>query len=185
MFGMGFSEILVIGLVAILFLGPDKLPEAMVQIAKFFNSVRRTVNEAKSTFEEELHLKELKEEALSYRQSLSEAGSDISGFKNAVSNHTDELEEALRVARSGMPSDRLNGSVDDLLEEDEPAGETSQRPGVTEYKEMARKALEEAENSAEAQTAESPSVEDKASESAPKEPSRPAGFKHLDNEADA
>jgi len=35
MFGLGFMEILFIAIIAILFLGPDKLPGAMVDIAKF------------------------------------------------------------------------------------------------------------------------------------------------------
>jgi len=92
MFGMGFTEILFIAVIAILFLGPDKLPEAMVQIAKFFNSFKKTVTEAKSTFENEIHMNELKEEALSYKRTLD---SDISGFKNSLSNPIDDLNEAL------------------------------------------------------------------------------------------
>ena len=54
MFGMGFTEILVIGIIAILFLGPDKLPETMVEIAKFLRNVKRTVTNAKSSIESEL-----------------------------------------------------------------------------------------------------------------------------------
>ena len=92
MFGMGFTEILFIAVIAIIFLGPDKLPEAMVQIAKFFNSFKKTVSDAKSTFEQEIHINELKEEALSYKRTLD---SDISGFKNALSNPIDDLNEAL------------------------------------------------------------------------------------------
>ena len=92
MFGMGFTEILFIAVIAIIFLGPDKLPEAMVQIAKFFNSFKKTVSEAKSTFEQEIHINELKEEALSYKRTLD---SDISGFKNSLSNPIDDLNEAL------------------------------------------------------------------------------------------
>ena len=34
MFGIGFTELVLIAIVAILFLGPDKLPQAMVEIAK-------------------------------------------------------------------------------------------------------------------------------------------------------
>ena len=52
MFGMGIGEILLIAVVAILFLGPDKLPETMVSIAKFFRSVKGTVNSARATIEE-------------------------------------------------------------------------------------------------------------------------------------
>jgi len=92
MFGMGFTEILFIAVIAVIFLGPDKLPEAMVQIAKFFNSFKKTVTEAKSTFENEIHMNELREEALSYKRTLD---SDISGFKNSLSNPIDDLNEAL------------------------------------------------------------------------------------------
>jgi sec-independent protein translocase protein TatB len=92
MFGMGFTEILFIAVIAIIFLGPDKLPEAMVQIAKFFNSFKKSVSEAKSTFENEIHMNELREEALSYKRTID---SDISGFKNSLSNPIDDLNEAL------------------------------------------------------------------------------------------
>jgi len=77
MFGMGFAEILIIGVMAILFLGPDKLPEAMIQIAKFFKSVKTTVASAKSSIEEELHIDEIKKEANSYKQQLTDATNDI------------------------------------------------------------------------------------------------------------
>ncbi|HFC03844.1 MAG TPA: Sec-independent protein translocase subunit TatB [Nitratifractor salsuginis] len=174
MFGMGFSEILMIAVVAILFLGPDKLPDAMVQIAKFINSFRKTINEARSTFEEELHLKELKEEAMSYRRSLEESTSDISGFKHAVPNPAQELEEALQIARSGMPADRLNSEVDLLEEEDEV---TETRPAVTEYKAMARKALAEADREEETSAPEASEGIESAAEPAP----RPRSFKNLDN----
>ena len=91
MFGMGFTEIVMILIVAILFLGPDKLPEAMVQIAKFIGSVKRTIDEAKSSFEEEVHLKELKEEAMGYRRELDIVKEDISGFKNAMQEPVTQL----------------------------------------------------------------------------------------------
>ena len=178
MFGMGFSEILMIAVVAILFLGPDKLPDAMVQIAKFINSFRKTINEAKSTFEEELHLKELREEAMSYRQTLRESTSDISGFKHAVTNPAQELEEALQVARSGMPTDRLNSDTD-LLAEDEETTETP--PAVTEYKAMARKALEKADRETEESAHPQAADAGTASKPAP----RPGGFKNLDGESES
>ncbi len=77
MFGMGFTEILIIGVIAILFLGPDKLPETMIQIAKFFKSVKTTVASAKNSIEEELHLDEIKKEANSYKQQLTDATNDL------------------------------------------------------------------------------------------------------------
>lgn len=77
MFGMSFGEILIIAVIAILFIGPDKLPEAMVKIAKLFRSFKKTVNETKETIEQEMHLAELKEEAISYKEQLNGAVNDF------------------------------------------------------------------------------------------------------------
>ncbi|WP_095271560.1 Sec-independent protein translocase protein TatB [Helicobacter sp. 13S00477-4] len=67
MFGMGIFEILVILIVAVIFLGPEKLPQAMVDVVKFFKAVKKTLNDAKDTFDKELHISEIKQEALEYK----------------------------------------------------------------------------------------------------------------------
>jgi sec-independent protein translocase protein TatB len=82
MFGIGFTELVLISIIAILFLGPDKLPQAMVEIAKFIKSVKQTVGEAKSTLEEEIKIADLKDEALGYKKQLTEATDELKGFKN-------------------------------------------------------------------------------------------------------
>ncbi|MDA3945717.1 MAG: Sec-independent protein translocase protein TatB [Helicobacteraceae bacterium] len=92
MFGMGFAEILIIGVIAILFLGPDKLPETMVQIAKFFKSVKTTVASAKSSIEEELHIQEIKEEANSYKRQLTEASNELKRV-SGVEDLKDEMRD--------------------------------------------------------------------------------------------
>ncbi|ATB69936.1 Sec-independent protein translocase subunit TatB [Sulfurospirillum diekertiae] len=73
MFGMGIGEILVIVIIAIIFLGPEKLPEAMVKGAKFFKTLKTSINDVKSTFEQEMKIQELKEEAITYKKKLDEA----------------------------------------------------------------------------------------------------------------
>ncbi len=82
MFGMGFTELLVIAVIAILFLGPDKLPSTMVEIAKFFRSMKQTVNSVKASIDEEIHLEDIKKEALEYKQKLLEAESKINATVN-------------------------------------------------------------------------------------------------------
>ena len=91
MFGIGFTEILLISIIAILFLGPDKLPEAMVQIAKFIKGVKKTVGEAKSSLDEELRIADLKEEALSYKQKLDSATDELKSFKNIGLDDMDDI----------------------------------------------------------------------------------------------
>lgn len=82
MFGIGFTELVLIAIVAVLFLGPDKLPQAMVEIAKFIKSVKQTVSDAKSSLEEEIKIADLKEEALGYKKQLDKATDELKGFKN-------------------------------------------------------------------------------------------------------
>jgi sec-independent protein translocase protein TatB len=82
MFGMGFSELLVIAVIAILFLGPDKLPSTLVEIAKFFRSMKQTVNSVKESINEEIHLEDIKKEAQSYKQQLLEAQTKVNSTVN-------------------------------------------------------------------------------------------------------
>ena len=98
MFGMGFTEILLIAVVAILFLGPEKLPDAMVSIAKFIKGVKKAVGDAKNSLEEEMKISDLKEEALGYKRQLDEASSELQGFKNIGINPMDEINDAISSA---------------------------------------------------------------------------------------
>jgi sec-independent protein translocase protein TatB len=52
MFGIGFFELLVIAVFALVFVGPKKLPEVMRQAGKFFVHIRRTANDVRSTFDQ-------------------------------------------------------------------------------------------------------------------------------------
>ncbi len=52
MFGIGFTELIVIAVVALIFVGPKRLPEVMKQAGKLFVHVRRTANDVKGTFDQ-------------------------------------------------------------------------------------------------------------------------------------
>jgi sec-independent protein translocase protein TatB len=77
MFGMGLGEIFLIAIIAVLFLGPDKLPSTMVEIAKFFRSVKNTVSSARTTLEEEMKFSEMKQDALNYKKELTDASAEL------------------------------------------------------------------------------------------------------------
>ncbi|WP_301009103.1 Sec-independent protein translocase protein TatB [Helicobacter sp. UBA3407] len=69
---MGFFEILMIAVVAIIFLGPEKLPKALVDMAKFLRAVKKTMDDAKENLEREVNLNKIKEEALAYKNSITQ-----------------------------------------------------------------------------------------------------------------
>lgn len=102
MFGMGFTEILIIAVIAILFLGPDKLPSTMVEIAKFFRNVKNTIGTVKDSLEEEMNLNEIKQEALAYKQELLNASEKLHKVTNIP-------------AQAGA---KLTSLTDDILEEE-------------------------------------------------------------------
>ncbi|ECP7643663.1 Sec-independent protein translocase subunit TatB [Campylobacter jejuni] len=74
---MSFGEIIVILVVAILVLGPDKLPEAIIQIAKILKAVKRNIDDAKSSIEKEIRINDLKEEAKKYKDEFSSTNENI------------------------------------------------------------------------------------------------------------
>lgn len=84
MFGMGIGEIFLIIIIAILFLGPDKLPSTMVEIAKFFRQVKGTVSSAKATLEEEMKFADMKQEALNYKKELTDASAELERMTNVT-----------------------------------------------------------------------------------------------------
>jgi len=77
MFGMSLGEILIIAVIAILFIGPEKLPDTLVKIAKFFKSFKKSINDAKETFDKELEISELKESAITYKKQLEKSIDDV------------------------------------------------------------------------------------------------------------
>ncbi len=112
MFGMGFTEILIIGVIAILFLGPDKLPEAMVEMAKMLKNLKRTISSAKDSIESELHVSEMKEEMMNYKReltttsdglsrltSMDDLQSEIADIKNDISMNLDDTKETDRSSK--------------------------------------------------------------------------------------
>jgi sec-independent protein translocase protein TatB len=95
MFGMGFTEILLIAVVAILFLGPDKLPATMVEIAKFFKSVKSTIGTVKDSLEEEMQATGIKQEALAYKEELLKATDSLNKVTDVKSTLNSEINSIL------------------------------------------------------------------------------------------
>jgi sec-independent protein translocase protein TatB len=91
MFGMGFTEILIIAVIAILFLGPDKLPSTMVEIAKFFRNMKNTIGSVKDSLEEEMNVSEIKQEALAYKKELDKVTNVQHTIKSNINSYADSI----------------------------------------------------------------------------------------------
>ncbi len=79
MFGIGMSEILLILVIALIVLGPQKLPEVARFIGKALNEIRRATNEIKASMDVDSGLKDIK-------KSFSEMNS---GYDPSERQHSD------------------------------------------------------------------------------------------------
>ncbi len=61
MFGIGLPEILVILVVALIVVGPSKLPELAKSLGKAFNEFKRMADEVKDTIQEEVTKEDIHE----------------------------------------------------------------------------------------------------------------------------
>jgi len=61
MFDVGFSEMLMVGLIGLLVLGPERLPKVAREAALWVRKARSVLNDAKADIKRELDLQELQE----------------------------------------------------------------------------------------------------------------------------
>jgi sec-independent protein translocase protein TatB len=101
MFGMSWWEFSIIGLAIILVLGPNELPHAMRQLARFMKKARRLASEFQGHMDDlvrEAELDEVRRTVTSIKNK--DIGSAISQAVDPTGEYTRELNETLSDARS-------------------------------------------------------------------------------------
>jgi sec-independent protein translocase protein TatB len=97
MFDIGFSEIVVIAVVALIVIGPERLPKTARMLGHLFGRLQRYVNEVKADINREMELDELrrlrqevKGAASEFERSVQSVASD---FHSSVRNVEQQLNE--------------------------------------------------------------------------------------------
>lgn len=108
---MSMGEIIIILIVAILVLGPEKLPSTAVQIAKILKALKKQVDEAKESIEKEIRVSEIKKEADKYKNEFSEYNQNIR--KKLSFEEFDELKKEI-VADTNAIKEDINAIEKDL-----------------------------------------------------------------------
>ncbi|QKF67113.1 twin arginine translocation system, TatB protein [Arcobacter venerupis] len=120
---MGFTEILLIAIVAVIALGPEKLPGTMVQIAKFINKFKNGLADAKSTLDNELNISEMKAEASKFKSQIEETKTSLSmdtkidlGLKDIINddlNTTSSKEKKIEKVEEETPKEKVSFKKED------------------------------------------------------------------------
>jgi len=130
MFDIGFSEIVVIAVVALIVIGPERLPKTARMLGHLFGRLQRYVNEVKADINREMELDELRR----LKQEVKSAASDFersvqsvaSDFHSSVRSVEQQLNEGAAL-NSNPPSPAPN--VEPATPPEEPSRQAS-LPGI-------------------------------------------------------
>ena len=98
MFDMGFTEMMLIGIVALIVIGPERLPGVARTAGKYFGRLKRFMTSVKADVEQELRADELRQiladqqrELDTIKDSMNVAGKAFENQVNAVSDAGESL----------------------------------------------------------------------------------------------
>jgi len=98
MFDIGFSELLVIGLVALVVIGPERLPRVARTLGHLAGRLQRYVADVKADINREVELDEFRK----MKDSVQEAAS---GFETSVQSELGKAESELNAAADSVTTD--------------------------------------------------------------------------------
>jgi len=87
MFDIGFSELLVIGVVALIVIGPERLPKVARTAGHLYGRMQRYVASVKTDISQEIQLDELRRAGQSFKESVESTVSDVQQQTTVVDNY--------------------------------------------------------------------------------------------------
>lgn len=101
MFDVSFSELMLIGVIALIVIGPERLPKVARTVGHLLGRAQRYVNEVKSDIQKEIDLKEIGD----IKHQMEDAARSV---QTSMTSSVDELKTAV-----AQPAQALENSLDD------------------------------------------------------------------------
>jgi len=113
MFDMGFTELMLIGIVALIVIGPERLPGVARTAGKYFGKLRRFMTDVKADVESELRADELRdilktqqEELQALKKTVDDVGRDVDDSINDIGKSIEEpVSDASSAEVESLPGD--------------------------------------------------------------------------------
>ena len=116
MFDIGFSELLLFGVIALIVLGPEKLPQAARTAGQWYAKIRRTVSTLQSEIEAELDLAEtrqqMQKELAKIRQTEADMRREMAEMRGNMKAFESSQSHSLKASNEAVANDR-NSKADD------------------------------------------------------------------------
>jgi sec-independent protein translocase protein TatB len=107
MFDIGFPELLLIGVVTLLVIGPDQLPSTMRTVALWIGRFRRGFADIRRDIEQGIGADEIRQQL--HNEAILK---EIERSKAAIAQTNAEIDNLAREAKSAMKSSEADGSAD-------------------------------------------------------------------------
>ena len=108
MFDIGFAELLLIGVVGLLVVGPEQLPGAVRTVLAWVNRFRRSFDQIRTEVRRELHndeiMQELKAESQQLKQQVRETTQSVEQEIQALGNQASDSLQGASNAANSVPS---------------------------------------------------------------------------------
>jgi sec-independent protein translocase protein TatB len=112
MFDIGFTELLVIAVIALLVLGPERLPGAISSASRKLSQLKRSFNSLKEELAKEVNIEELRQDAhnSTIMKQLEEGGKDIKENLAEVRSSLTDLEYDIHNSDTDTDNSDTNSS---------------------------------------------------------------------------
>ena len=126
MFDVGFWEIAIIALIALIILGPERLPRAARTMGLWVGKARRTLSEVKRDIDRELDASELK--------NIKNIKDDLKDTKNIFEDAASTLNETASTLNEKVVDEYETIAVKPEIIKPEPVAKEQEEPAVSESK---------------------------------------------------
>mgnify|MGYP006148111265 CR=1 FL=1 len=141
MFDIGFSELLIIAVITLLVMGPERLPETVRTISLWFGRMKQMLSSARQELENEVGMDEIRLQLKNEKimRQLDEAKGDIettitdtkAALDKEISDAKVTLDNELSDARAELDEDlvdEIDDELDQALNEDLPVTPAKENP---------------------------------------------------------
>ena len=123
MFDIGFSELLLFGVIALIVLGPEKLPQAARTAGQWYAKIRRTVSTLQSEIEAELDLAEtrqlMQKELAKIRQTETDMKREMAELRGSMKEFENAQHQNIKTSdQTTLPDNQVNN--DDAVQNNQP-----------------------------------------------------------------
>jgi sec-independent protein translocase protein TatB len=134
-FDVGFSELMVIAVVALVVIGPERLPRVARTMGHLFGRLQRYVNDVKADINREIELEELRKFKTTFEDAARGIETSVSTTVNSVQSEVTKTESELNTLAQGAdPAPASSPELDPAFGATANAAQASQPEAATDPK---------------------------------------------------